>query len=66
MGLVGGWEGGGGCWSKLIFLTKNPNLKKKIFFFLGGGGGGGEEGGRGVLAGEGTRVSEFFLLRIQI
>ena len=45
-----------------FFYTKNPNLKKKIL----GGGGGSEEGGRVVLAGEGARVSEFFLLRIQI
>ena len=34
---------------------------KKIFFFWGGGGGGG-----GGVAGEGARVSEYILLRIQI
>ena len=47
------------------FFTKHPNLTKNYFFFFlsffffaGGGGGGGGEG-------EGARVSDLFLLRIQ-
>ena len=46
------------------FFTKHPNLTKNyfsfscLFFFCGGGGGGGGEG-------EGARVSDLFLLRIQ-
>ena len=43
--------GGGGGWSKLIFLTMNPNLNRKIYFC----GGPGEGGGAG-----GTRVNELF------
>ena len=38
------------------FFTKNPNLKKKELFR--GGGGDGDV--------KGARVSDFFLLRIQI
>ena len=52
-----------------FFFKKNLNLKKKkIHFHLcrgwrgGGGGGGGVAGWRG----RGARVSDFFLLRIQI
>ena len=56
--FVWGWVGEGGSEvAKLSdFFTKNPNLKKKLFF---GGGGGGVGGG-------GSRISEFFLQRIQI
>ena len=46
--------GGGGELAKVIFLTKNPDLKKKkdsFFFFCFGGGGWGE--GR-------ARLSDFF------
>ena len=46
---------------KFLFFYKYQNLRK--FFFFGGGGGGGVEGwprrGR-------ARVSEIFLLRVQI
>ena len=51
VGIRAGWG-----LEEMNFLTKNPEL---IFFFWGGGGGRGEGEG-------GARVSEFFLIRIQI
>ena len=42
------------------FFTKNPNLRMLFLFFFFWGGGGGRGGGIGA------RVSECFLLRIQI
>ena len=54
----GGRSGGGGEARVSEFFTKNPNLRMLFLFFLGGGGGGGR--------GWGARVSECFLLRIQI
>ena len=43
------------------FLCKESESKKNICFFLVGDGRGG-----GGIGDEGARVSEFFLLRIQI